>query len=103
LGIQIAISQTNNPDFSYHYKGRLSLEMGHFYLRRHCMSTPEAVKTAPKKRKPAAKKKTATPPMPTREEIAALAAKYWAERGWHDGHAEQDWLRAEQELLAKAS
>ena len=40
---------------------------------------------------------------PTPEEIAALARKYWAERGWQDGHAEQDWLRAEQELRGKAS
>ena len=41
--------------------------------------------------------------MPTHEEIAVLAAQYWAARGWQDGAAEQDWLRAEQELLAKAS
>jgi hypothetical protein len=41
--------------------------------------------------------------MPTHEEIALLAQKYWAERGWQDGAAEQDWLRAEQELLGKAS
>jgi hypothetical protein len=27
-----------------------------------------------------------------------LAEKYWAERGWPEGSAEQDWLRAEQEL-----
>ncbi len=40
---------------------------------------------------------------PSQEEIAALARKYWAERGWQDGHAEQDWLRAEQELRGKAS
>ena len=41
--------------------------------------------------------------VPTHEEIALLAERYWAERGWQDGAAEQDWLRAEQELLAKAS
>ena len=35
---------------------------------------------------------------PSREQIARLAEKYWAERGYQDGHAEQDWLRAEQEL-----
>jgi hypothetical protein len=51
------------------------------------------------KRKPAAKKQTPTVrPAPTREEIARLAEKYWAERGWPDGSPEQDWLRAEQEL-----
>lgn len=40
---------------------------------------------------------------PSREQIAELARKYWAERGWQDGHAEQDWLRAEQELRGMAS
>ena len=40
---------------------------------------------------------------PSHDEIATLARKYWEERGWQDGAAEQDWLRAEQELSAKAS
>jgi len=40
---------------------------------------------------------------PSYEEIAQLAERYWAERGWHDGYAEQDWLRAERELLGMAS
>ena len=48
------------------------------------------------RRKPAAKKQETT--APSREEIARLAEKYWAERGWPEGSAEQDWLRAEQEL-----
>ncbi len=51
-----------------------------------------------KKRKPAAKKAAAAPPEPTQEQIARLAEKYWAERGWPEGSPEQDWLRAEQEL-----
>ena len=50
-----------------------------------------------KRRKPAAKKQTARPE-PTREEIARLAEKFWAERGWPEGSPEQDWLRAEHEL-----
>jgi hypothetical protein len=55
--------------------------------------------TTPKRRKPAAKKQTPTPAAaPTREEIARLAEKYWAERGWPEGSPEQDWLRAEKEL-----
>ena len=37
---------------------------------------------------------------PSHQEIARLAQQYWAERGWQDGHAEQDWLRAERELMA---
>ncbi len=40
---------------------------------------------------------------PTYAEIAQLAERYWAERGWQDGYAEQDWLRAERELLGMAS
>ena len=65
------------------------------------MSTLEVVKSAPKKRNPAAKKKVVTPP--SHEAIAALAERFWIERGRHDGYAEQDWLRAEQELRGKAS
>ncbi len=62
--------------------------------------------TGTTKAKTTAKAKATSEPsmtMPSHEEIAALAAQYWAERGWQDGAAEQDWLRAEQELLAKAS
>ena len=40
---------------------------------------------------------------PSYEEIARLAEHYWAERGWQNGYAEQDWLRAERELLQRAS
>ena len=36
----------------------------------------------------------------THDEIAHLARRYWEERGWQDGFAEQDWLRAERELRA---
>jgi hypothetical protein len=41
--------------------------------------------------------------MPSQEEIRRLAAEYWAQRGFQDGYAEQDWFRAEQELRQKAS
>jgi hypothetical protein len=41
--------------------------------------------------------------MVSREEIARLAHQYWAERGHQDGHHEEDWYRAEQELRGKAS
>jgi len=53
--------------------------------------------------KQAASKKPATPRVPTHDEIAQLARQYWAERGHTDGHAEQDWLRAERELQKQAS
>lgn len=39
----------------------------------------------------------------TREEIAILAHRFWAERGFQHGHDAEDWLRAEQALLGKAS
>lgn len=73
-------------------------------------SVPDKVEkmAAPAKpRKAAAKKAKAAPPsnpmMPPREEIERLARVYWAQRGYVDGFAEQDWLRAEQELLQMAS
>jgi hypothetical protein len=70
-------------------------------------TTVKKAKSPAKPRKPAAKKekaaKAARPAMPPREEIEKLARAYWAQRGYQDGYAEQDWLRAEQELLKKAS
>jgi hypothetical protein len=61
------------------------------------MPTKSSEATAtPKRRKPAVKK--TAPAQPSQEQIARLAEKYWAERGWPEGSPEQDWLRAEQEL-----
>jgi len=58
-------------------------------------------------KKTTAKKKTVAEQVtaftPSHEEIARLAEQYWAERGRQDGQAEQDWLRAEQELMQMAS
>jgi DUF2934 family protein len=69
--------------------------------------TVKKAKAPAKPRKPAAKKTTtsATPVavMVSREEVEKLARNYWAQRGYKDGYAEQDWLRAEQELMGKAS
>ena len=66
-----------------------------------------AKKTPAKPRKTAAKKTKAAPAtkpaFPSREEIERLARSYWEQRGYQDGYAEQDWLRAEQELLKMAS
>jgi hypothetical protein len=56
----------------------------------------EAPNGTAKRRKPAAKKQTTI--APSRDEIARLAEKFWAERGRPEGSPEQDWLRAEQEL-----
>jgi hypothetical protein len=69
--------------------------------------TVKKTKAAPKPRKTTAKNekavKASKPTMPSREEIERLARSYWAARGYQEGSAEQDWLRAEQELLKKAS
>jgi hypothetical protein len=59
--------------------------------------TAEAT-AAPKRRKPAVKKTAVAPAEPSQEQIARLAEKYWAERGWPEGSPELDWLRAEKEL-----
>ena len=62
--------------------------------------------TAAKPRKTVTKKKSELTPvatMPSREEIEKLARAYWAQRGYQDGYAEQDWIRAEKELRQKAS
>jgi hypothetical protein len=37
---------------------------------------------------------------PSHEEIALLAHRYYEERGWQDGFHEQDWFKAERDLLA---
>ena len=66
--------------------------------------TVKKAKAPAKPRKTTAKKVKAAPTsMPPREEIEKLARAYWEQRGYQDGFAEQDWLRAEQELLQKAS
>ncbi len=69
--------------------------------------TTKKTKAPAKPRKTAAKKAKVAQPvklsMPSRAEIEQLARQYWAQRGYTDGYAEQDWLRAEQELLAMAS
>lgn len=41
--------------------------------------------------------------IPTHDEIAFLALQYWEQRGRAHGQHEQDWLRAEEELMKMAS
>jgi hypothetical protein len=40
--------------------------------------------------------------MPTQEDIALLAYSYFEARGCQGGSPEEDWLRAERELLTAA-
>jgi ABC-type uncharacterized transport system auxiliary subunit len=66
----------------------------------------EAEKLATKK--PAAEKAKASTGIAivkpvSREEVAALAHRFWAERGYRHGQHVDDWFRAEQELRNKAS
>jgi len=71
------------------------------------VQTAKKASTSQKPRKPATRKKAAptsiTQMKASHEQIAQLAHKFWAERGQQHGHHEEDWLRAEQELLGKAS
>jgi len=66
-----------------------------------------APKAATEPREAAAKKITVaanvTPIAISREQIAQLAHRFWAERGHKHGHHEEDWYRAEQELRGMAS
>lgn len=59
-----------------------------------------APKAIASKRNPAAK---VQPISVSHEDIAILAHRFWAERGFQHGHDAEDWLRAEQALLGKAS
>ena len=64
-------------------------------------ATPSTPKINPPAKQTVAEKVTAT--TPTHQEVALLALHYWAERGRQHGHHEQDWLRAERELMKMAS
>jgi hypothetical protein len=69
---------------------------------------PRAAKSKPNDEANAKSRKASTPKTtgsarPTHEQIAELARKYWAQRGYTDGHHDEDWFRAEKELGAKAS
>jgi len=64
---------------------------------------------APSKPKKAAAKKAEAPtgiaivrPV-SQQEVAVLAHRFWAERGYRHGQHVDDWFRAEQELRGKAS
>jgi hypothetical protein len=58
------------------------------------------IKVAPAKR---VAKSKATKTNASHDEIAKLAHRFWLERGRQHGYDAEDWLRAEQELIGKAS
>ncbi len=69
-------------------------------------STPSKTRKAPVKKAGASNVESITRSNgvgPSHDQISELARKYWAERGYEDGHQEEDWLRAEQELRGMAS
>jgi hypothetical protein len=69
------------------------------------MPTPKAEKTTKPRKAPAKKKVAAQEPTvirPSHEQIAHRAHQLWIERGRDHGKHEEDWFRAEQELM-KAS
>ena len=43
-----------------------------------------------------------TEPQPLHEQIASLAYALWQQRGCPEGSSEEDWFRAEQEVLARS-
>ena len=59
-------------------------------------ATKTAVKKSAAKKAPAKKKVAAT-----HEEISKLAHQYYLERGGQHGSDEDDWMRAEKELLSR--
>lgn len=80
--------------------------------------SPTGVAAAPARRKTATTQRTPRPATaneakavtvetvavrysPAPEEIAELAYSYWVSRGYPGGSSEEDWLRAEQELLQR--
>lgn len=73
--------------------------------RRKSAATPRAkhgLKTSPAAAAPETETTVEATYAPAESEIAALAYTYWAGRGCQGGSPEEDWLRAEQELRARA-
>lgn len=48
-------------------------------------------------------KKQVTQAKVPQDQVASLAHRFFAERGYQHGHHEEDWYRAEQELRGRAS
>ncbi len=80
--------------------GRMNAESGFIHNAPAAFGTAMATETAPiQESEPAPV--TAAAATVSHENISFLAYTYWAERGYQGGSAEEDWMRAEQELLAR--
>src|SRR5215813_4287598 len=76
--------------------------------RRKTTERPRAQRTTPPTEVPVAvhadvPQAAAAAAQPSHAEIATLAYSYWANRGYTGGSAEEDWLRAEEELRGSIS
>lgn len=69
---------------------------------RHKPATPKRVKRAAPVVAAEAPVTQPVPVMPTQADIALQAYSYYEARGCQGGSPEEDWLRAERELLAAA-
>ena len=74
--------------------------------RKRTAAAPKVAKAAPHKHTRSRKVEESTETSPvavtlvvTHDDIAVLAYSYWEARGCTGGSAEEDWLRAERELL----
>jgi hypothetical protein len=70
--------------------------------RKKTSASASAPTSIASKRKASSKNEAPTASV-SAEEIARLAHRFWAERGFQHGHDAEDWLRAEQALRGKAS
>lgn len=79
--------------------------------RKTANATPKSAASSPKPRAAAATaagsqaaivESVEVPSSPTPQEIAELAYSYWVSRGCQGGSPEEDWLRAEMQLLQPA-
>ena len=77
---------------------RMSAEIEHMMTESDRIRRSRATLEAASVRLPLNKQEVTISP----GQVAELAHKHWAERGYSDGGHEQDWLRAEQELRAMA-
>jgi hypothetical protein len=72
-------------------------------VRRKAAARPRAQRAVEPQTLAAAPQADAVATVPNYQDIAALAYSFWEARGCQGGSPEEDWLRAEQELLAKSS